>query len=71
MSLVFDTVCHKTLLRKLDNYGLRGSVSKLLDFFLLRLLFVSLNNTHSTIRFNDYDLPARISIWIIVCKGPS
>ena len=45
----FDTVCHKTLLKKLHHYGLRGSVNKLLELYLLRHEFVSLNNTHSTI----------------------
>ena len=45
----FDTVCHKTLLKKLDHYGLRGPVDKLLESYLLRHQFVSLNNTHSTI----------------------
>ena len=53
----FDTVCHKTLLKKLYYYGLRGPVNKLLDFYLLRHQFVSLNNTHSTIRLNGYGVP--------------
>ena len=45
----FDTVCHKTLLKKLDHYGLRVPVNKLLESYLLRHQFVSLNNTHFTI----------------------
>ena len=45
----FDTVCHKTLFKKLNHYGLRGPVYKLLDSYLLRHKFVSLNNTFSTI----------------------
>ena len=46
--------CHKTLLKKLYRYGLRGPVNKLLDSYLLRHQFVSLNNIHSTIRLNGY-----------------
>ena len=33
----FATVCHKTLLAKLDHYGIRGPVQKLLDSFLKRM----------------------------------
>ena len=45
----FDTICHKTLLKKLHHYRLCGPVNKLLDSYLQRHQFVSLNNTHSTI----------------------
>ena len=53
----FDTVCHKTLLKKLHHYGLRGPVNKLLDSYLQRHQFVLINNTHSTIRLNGYGVP--------------
>ena len=49
MLLAFDTVCHKTLLRKLDYYEFLVPVNKLLDFYLLKHQLVSLNNTYSTI----------------------
>ena len=57
MSLEFDKVCHKTLLKKVDYYGFLGPVNKLLDSYLLRHQFVSLNNTYSTIRLNSYGIP--------------
>ena len=46
----FDAVCHKTLLKKLDHYGVRVPVKKLLKPYLPRHQFVPLNNTRSTIR---------------------
>ena len=51
---VFDTVCHKTFLKKLDQYGHRGPVNKLLDSYLQRHQLISLKNTYSTIRLNGY-----------------
>ena len=56
---MFDTVGHKILLKKLDHYGLHGPVYKLLDSYLQRHHFVSLNNTHSTILrvLNGYGVP--------------
>ena len=50
----FDSVCLKILLRKLDHYGLCDPVNELLDCYLLKHQFVSLNNTHSTIRLNQW-----------------
>ena len=41
MSVAFDNVCYKALLRKLDHYGLHGPVNKLLDSYFLRLQFLS------------------------------
>jgi len=39
-----DTVCHKTLLNKLEHYGIRGVAHDLINFYLShRKQFVSLN----------------------------
>ena len=53
---VYNTVCHKTLLRKLDHCGFCGPVNKLLDSYMLRHQFVSLNNNHSKTRLNGYGM---------------
>ena len=53
----FDTVCPKTLPKKLDYYGLRAPVNKLLDSNLQRHQFVSLNNTYFVIQLNGYEVP--------------
>ena len=58
----FDTVCHKTLIKKLNHYRLRGPVNKLLNSYLLRHQFVSLNNTHARIRLNGYGVPQGLSL---------
>ena len=58
----FDTVCHKTLCKKLNHYRLRRPIDTLLDSYLQRHKFVSLNNAHSTIRLNGNGVPQRSTL---------
>ena len=45
----FDTVSHEILLSKLDHYGIRGSAHTLMQSFLDRKQFVSINGINSVI----------------------
>ena len=54
----FDTVSHNILLAKLQFYGVRGSVLKLLSSFLTgRNQFVELGGECSSLRENNYGVP--------------
>ena len=52
-----DTVCHQTLLTKLDHYGMRGPAHKLLSSFIERKEYVSLNHVNSELQYNNYGVP--------------
>ena len=46
----FDTVNHKILCEKLNHYGLRGNINKLIQSYLAnRKQYVSLNNGYASI----------------------
>ena len=47
----------KSIITKLDHYGIRESTLTLLISFLKRQQFVSLQNVNSQIWFNDYGVP--------------
>ena len=53
----FDSVCHSTLLAKLDHYGIRGQTLKLIKSFLIRKQFVSMNKTQSSLMTNPFGVP--------------
>ena len=53
----FITVCHQSLITKLDHYGIRGPTLSLLISFLKRQQFVSLQNVNSQVWPNDYGVP--------------
>ena len=53
----FDTVCHRTLLCKLDHYGIRGSPLNLINSYLEREQFVSLNGVNSKTQRNNFGVP--------------
>ena len=53
----FDTVCHRTLLCKLDHYGIRGSPLNLINSYLEREQFVSLNGVNSKSQRNNFGVP--------------
>lgn len=58
LSKAFDTVCHKTLLRKLQSYGLRGRVYDLLKSYLTdRQQWVSIGDSISGARTVNYGVP--------------
>ena len=46
----FDIVNHRTLLSKLDHYGIRGPANKLIHSLLNRQQFVSINGVNSSLR---------------------
>ena len=46
----FDTVNHRTLLSKLDRYGIRGPANKLIHSLLNRQQFVSIKGVNSSLR---------------------
>ena len=53
----FDTVCHRTLLFKLDHYGIRGSPLNLINSYLEREQFVNLNCVNSKTQRNNFGVP--------------
>ena len=53
----FDSVCHKKLLKKLEYYGIRGIINKLLHSYLHnRRQYVVINNTSSMLERINYQL---------------
>ena len=53
----FDTVCHRTLLCKLDYYGMCGSPLNLINSYLEREQFVSLSGVNSKTQRNNFGVP--------------
>ena len=54
----FDTVCHKRLLVKLNNYGIRGKAYDLLKSYLTnRYQYVHINNNSSILKQIKYGVP--------------
>ena len=54
----FDTVNHKTLLTKLEHYGIRGPTLDLFASFLTnRYQYVSLENQQSNLKKINYGVP--------------
>ena len=58
LSKAFDTLDHKTLIRKLNNYGIRGNASKLISSYLSnRKQFVSVLNEKSDELLVEFGVP--------------
>ena len=55
----FGTVFHRTLLSKLDHYGIHGSPLNLVNSYLEREPFVDLNGVNSRIERNNFGVPQR------------
>ena len=53
----FDTVCHRTLLCKLDHYGIRGSPLNLINSYPEREQFVNLNGVNTKTQRNNFGVP--------------
>ena len=58
----FDTVCHSTLLSKLDHYEIRGSPLNLINSYLEREQFVNLNGVNSKTQRNNCGVPLRSTL---------
>ena len=59
----FDTVNHKILCEKLNHYGLRGNVNKLIQAYLgNRRQFVSINGFESEIKTLNCGVPPRFLV---------
>ena len=54
LTKAFDTVNHEVLLHKLDHYGIRGQSNNLLQTFLKRKQYVSINGSNSSLLYNDH-----------------
>ena len=54
LTKAFDTVSHDILLHKLDHYGIRGKTNDLIQTFLQRKQFVSVNGVNSNVLANNY-----------------
>jgi len=54
---VFDTVCHKILLAKLDHHGIRGPAHKMIHSFLKRQQYVSFNGINLVLLDNPCGVP--------------
>ena len=57
LTKAFDTVCHQILLGKLEHYGIRGPCLQLLNSFLKRKQFVSLDGVNSELQSNTFGVP--------------
>jgi len=58
LAKAFDTVCHKTLLRKLQNYGFRENILKLLESYLEnRMQYVKIGKCQSRANKITYGVP--------------
>ena len=55
----FDAVCHQILLGKLEHCGIRGPCLQLLNSFLKRKQFVSLDGVNSELQCNTFGVPQR------------
>ena len=59
----FDTVCHQTLLIKMEHYGIRGVAYILVNSYLHdRKQFIALNQTCSKINKIQYGVPQGSSL---------
>ena len=57
LKIAFDTVCHRTLLSKLNHYGTRRSPLNLINSYLKREQFFNLNGVNSRIQRNNFGVP--------------
>ena len=57
LTKAFDIVCHQILLAKLEHYGIRGPCRQLLNTFLKRKRFVSLDDVNSELQSNIFGVP--------------
>ena len=55
LSKAFDTVCHQIILGKLEHYGTRGPCLQLLNPFLKRKQFYSLDGVNSELQSNTLE----------------
>ena len=55
LSKAFDTVCHQIILGKLEHYGTRGPCLQLLNSFLKRKQFYSLDGVNSELQSNTLE----------------
>ena len=63
----FDTVCRRKLLHKLEHYGVRGEVIKLLHWFLSnRQQFVSFQNMSFKTLTNNYGVPQGSNVGLLL-----
>ena len=62
-----DTINHKILLNKLDNYGMRGVVNQFfLSFLSHRTQYVSFNNCSSSLADIEIDIPHGSSLGLLL-----
>ena len=57
LTKAFDAVCHQNLSGKLEHYGIRGPCLQVLNSFLKRKQFVSLNGVNSELQSNTFGVP--------------
>ena len=57
LTKAFDTVCHQILLGKLKHYGILGPCLQMLNSFLKRKQFVSLDGVNSELQSNSFGVP--------------
>ena len=58
LSKAFDTICHTKLMKKLENYGIRGKCYKILESYLSnRNQYTQFNDIKSDIRYIRYGVP--------------
>ena len=58
LSKAFDTICHTKLLKKLDNYGIRGNFYKILESYLFnRNQYTQFNDAISDIKSIKFGVP--------------
>ena len=57
LTKAFNTVCHQVLLGKLEHYGIHGPCLHLLNSFLKRKHFVSLDGVNSELQSNTFGVP--------------
>ena len=57
LTKAFDAVCHQILLGKLEHYSIRSPCLQLLNSFLKRKQFISLDGVNSELHSNTFGVP--------------